>query len=243
MKHEGFTPIGQTGGTGTQKNPPEAGSNAGQTAVAPLPDATRVAAWLARQRPADMDRAAVSRASRRDEERKARSRVGVGKRPIRIDGDIAYITLTKGYEASIDATDVHLVQGRNWSADEKGRTVYAKATFFDGLLKRTVMLHRLVMQNPYGLEVDHIDGNGLNNRRTNLRTASDGENARNRRKPHSNTSGFKGVSWFKGRNKWRAQIKMEGRSIHLGLFDSPDLAHQAYKNASVRIHGNFGRSA
>lgn len=88
-------------------------------------------------------------------------------------------------------------------------------------------------------EIDHIDLNKDNNAIANLRQASHLENCRNRKKPMTNTSGYKGVSWVKG--QWQAQIKHHGQCIHLGAFDDPEEAHQAYVAASDKYHGEFGR--
>jgi len=87
----------------------------------------------------------------------------------------ASIPLTRGYTATIDEADVDLVAPYSWHAFPHRRTVYARATI-DG---RMTMLHQLLCQTPDGLVTDHIDGNGLNNRRSNLRVVTNGENLRN----------------------------------------------------------------
>lgn len=166
-------------------------------------------------------------------------------RPIRIVGEVAFVPLTKGYEAVIDACDVHLVKGRNWIAKVTEHTVYA-ATWITTTKGRQsyVAMHRHLMGNPVGQEVDHKDGDGLNNRRSkNLRIATKTENRRNRRLSKDNTSGTKGVSWHKRDMRWCAQISVENRIIHLGSFETKDLACRAYCDASARFHGEFGRSA
>jgi hypothetical protein len=165
-------------------------------------------------------------------------------RPIRIEGDAAYVTLTKGYEAIIDAADVPLVEGKNWHADAKRRenTVYARTRARKGSAKK-VWMHRVIMDDPDGFQVDHIDGNGLNNCRNNLRKATNAQNARNSCTPRNNTSGFKGVTWHKLSSKWCAKIEVNYVSKHLGLFDTPEAAHSAYVAASEKLHGEFGRVA
>jgi hypothetical protein len=163
------------------------------------------------------------------------------KRQIRVDSLYAYIPLTKGYEATIDIEDVPLVEGVNWCADISGRTVYAMRKAGG----KTVKLHRLLMGNPVGFEVDHKDGDGLNNRRRgelgNIRIATIAQNRKNQRLSIRNTSGFKGVLWRKDRSKWLARIMADGKSVHLGLFADPKDAHEAYKKASARLHGAFRR--
>lgn len=163
-------------------------------------------------------------------------------RLIRIEGDIAYVPLTQGHEAVIDAADVPLVDGFNWCARVVPNTVYAVRTDRLGAKPREVSLHRVLMGDPDGLEVDHRDRNGLNCRRQNLRAATHAQNAMNRAVQSNNTSGFKGVSWHKAKGKWRAEIKVGGKKRHLGSFHAPEDAHAAYCKASTELHGDFGRT-
>jgi hypothetical protein len=88
-------------------------------------------------------------------------------------------------------------------------------------------------------EIDHIDGDRANNRWSNLREATHTENTRNGVRRTTNTSGFKGVTLKNG--KWRATIRAEGRYIHLGYFPTADEAAAAYREASARFHGEYGR--
>lgn len=90
-------------------------------------------------------------------------------------------------------------------------------------------------------EVDHKDGDGLNNRWKNLRPASRFENMRNTRKRSNNTSGFKGVSYVKKHDRWTADIGHFGKRHHLGYFGSPEEAHAAYRVAAIRLHGEYAR--
>jgi hypothetical protein len=163
-------------------------------------------------------------------------------RPIRIEGNIAYVSLTKGYVATVDASDVEKVRHWNWSALMSRNTIYARrAQYFNGK-PRVILMHRAILDCQSGLEVDHIDGNGLNNCRNNLRLASPSENRRNQRKRSDNSSGFKGVSWYPQRGKWRALIGINGKIKHLGYFLTAEEAHQAYCLASAEIHREFGRA-
>jgi hypothetical protein len=88
--------------------------------------------------------------------------------------------------------------------------------------------------------VDHINGSTADNRWENLRACTQGENVRNQCRARDNSSGFKGVSYCRG--KWQAQIMAGGKQHYLGLFDSPEIAHAAYVAASGRLHGNFARA-
>lgn len=103
-----------------------------------------------------------------------------------------------------------------------------------------LFMHRLIVNAPKGMEVDHINGNGLDNRRCNLRIASPSENQQNRQTKKLGThSRFKGVTWHRNAQKWQAGIKKEGRSIHLGLFEAEVDAAIAYNHAAIQMFGEF----
>ena len=151
------------------------------------------------------------------------------------------IELTQGKIALIDEADWDLVRGYRWYAQKGGSTYYAQATISrEGGGQRGILMHRLIigLNNPK-IHTDHIDGNGLNNRRDNLRACSRSENMHNRGAYATNMSGFKGVSWHKQRGKWQAQIKFNGKNRHLGLYSTPEEAHQAYCRAAIDLHGDF----
>lgn len=164
-------------------------------------------------------------------------------RQIRVDGNIAYVPLTKGYEAVINAADVPLVERWNWFPLVTPRTVYAHRMDYSGDAPRGVRLHRLLMGEPEGFEVDHQDCDGLNNRRKNLRVATKSQNMQNQRLRSTSKSGFKGVCFRKDIGKWMARIKVNGKQHHLGCFTTAEDAHAAYVAASDRLHGDFGRVA
>ncbi|MGL4320785.1 MAG: hypothetical protein ACRCS3_07975 [Paracoccaceae bacterium] len=166
------------------------------------------------------------------------------KRPIRIDGAVAYIPLTQGYEAIIDAVDVPLVEDYNWYAKLRGHAVYAMRTSRDAHGKnQTTLLHRAILPAPSAKHIDHISGDGLDNRRANIRAASPMQNSQNQKLRKDNTSGFKGVYWNKLRRAWLSRIGCGGEKIHLGYFPTAKAAHAAYCKASKRLHGKFGRVA
>jgi hypothetical protein len=158
-------------------------------------------------------------------------------RPVRIDGELAYVTLSQGHEAVLDAVDVGLVVGHNWHY-KRGYAV--TSVYRPGVKKCLVFMHRLISGTPAGMETDHIDGDGLNNRRSNLRFATTSENQRNRVASANNTSGGrKGVNFHRYSGRWRASIQLNGKRRHLGYFDTPDQAHAAYCESAVRLHGDF----
>jgi hypothetical protein len=108
--------------------------------------------------------------------------------------------------------------------------------------RKIYLAHRLVFLMYHGYlpkEVDHIDGNEANNAIENLRLATPSQNMRNRGKQSNNKSGFKGVSWDKRKAKWRATIRINTVAKHLGYFDCPKEAHEAYCQAAAKYHGEF----
>lgn len=155
------------------------------------------------------------------------------------------IQLTKGYSAVVDAVDADLCS-LNWVALEGWRgVVYAARCTYTEKGRRNELLHRVILSRMLGcpldtLEtVDHVDGNGLNNRRDNLRLATQSQQSANVRRPVTNRSGYKGVSFDQRYNKWRARIKVNQKERWLGYFDTPQAAHQAYCDAAVESFGEF----
>lgn len=105
-----------------------------------------------------------------------------------------------------------------------------------------LLLHREVMQ-VYGTSlVDHIDGNGLDNRRSNLRIATNQQNGANSQKWRKQTSSqYKGVSWDHSRGLWRADIMFNRKHVYLGRYSSESEAAQAYDNRAIDLFGEFAR--
>ncbi|MGN6564386.1 MAG: HNH endonuclease [Thermomicrobiales bacterium] len=157
---------------------------------------------------------------------------------------VAYVPLSQGYTAVIDDEDAERVLAHKWHADveDGGKRIYAvrNETIAKGK-RRIVRLHRFLMGEPDGVEVDHRDGNTLNNRRSNLRLATRKENARNVRKRATNRSGYKGVSWHARDRLWHARIMIDGRLISVGYFKNLDDAAAAYAAAAQRLHGEYAR--
>jgi len=119
-------------------------------------------------------------------------------------------------------------------ADEHRYTMYAKVW---RNRKTKLRIHRFVM--PDASMIDHIDRNGLNNRKRNLRSCTPGGNAINHRISSKNTSGYTGVSTMRGCRKWTAQIRVNGTEKHLGTFDSPEAAAAVRRDAEQKHYGEF----
>jgi hypothetical protein len=107
--------------------------------------------------------------------------------------------------------------------------------------------HRIAWLYVYGQwpdgQIDHINGDGTDNRISNLRIVDKFAQNQNRRTPKSNTSGVKGVSWKKARNKWQAQIEAHGVTRYLGMYTNLEAAKKAYEDAARVLHGEFVRGA
>ena len=101
-------------------------------------------------------------------------------------------------------------------------------------------MHRLLLKCE-GKIIDHISGDGLDNRRSNIRCCTKSENLLNRRININNNSGYKGVSWFKVVKKWRAQIQYKKIVYHLGTYDKRIDAAKAYNKAAIKFHGEFAK--
>jgi hypothetical protein len=116
-----------------------------------------------------------------------------------------------------------------WAVKHRGRKYWAHRVCY--LLYYSV--------DPVDSEVDHIDGNGLNNNPSNLRLASQSTNQANQKLRSQNSSGYKGVTWKASRNKWCAQLTHNKCYLYLGLFDSPELAAKAYDRAATEMFGAY----
>lgn len=165
-------------------------------------------------------------------------------RQIRIEGNIAYIPLTKGYEAVIDAADVPLVNSFHWFVltQNSGR-IYAGRNVKVSVNRWTIeRLHHVLFGASDNMDVDHIDGNGLNNCRSNLRFATRSQNLGNSRPHKDGTCGTKGIH-VHSNGSFRAQICVNGKRIHLGLFKDREAAGKAYADAALKHFGEFARTA
>jgi hypothetical protein len=158
------------------------------------------------------------------------------------------IELTKGQFAIVDAADYAMLSKITWQSRWNPSTLsyYAQTTLYPGGRKgqHTVQMHRFLLglEPRDGKVVDHRDGNTLDNRRSNLRVATVGQNGKNRELNSNSTSGLKGVSWTPKLGRWKAQIQSNGKGIFLGYFWDKLDAHAAYCEAATRLHGDFART-
>jgi hypothetical protein len=114
----------------------------------------------------------------------------------------------------------------------------------DGVVHKAHRLAWLHMTGAWpAAQIDHRDTNGLNNKWENLRQATCSENAHNVPARRRNTSGFKGVCWYARDSRWKAQIAVNGRNLHVGYFDKIEEAAAAYATAAEKHHGEFARVA
>jgi len=153
--------------------------------------------------------------------------------------NVCYIPLTQGRFAVIDAEDFPHISQYNWRCKLDGNTYYAYTTRSVKGRQRKIFMHRLILNAPRNKLVDHIDGNGLNNRKANLRLCNHKQNGWNRRPNSRGYSKYKGVSWHKGNKKWRAAIRKSYKLTHLGYFDSEIEAALAYDKKAKELFGEF----
>lgn len=149
------------------------------------------------------------------------------------------IKLTQGKYALIDDEDFERLNQVKWHSHEDKNTWYAARSEYINGRQKTIRMHRLIMNAPPDKQVDHRDGNGLNNQKGNLRYATNLQNTRNQKPLIGRSSKYKGVCWDKQHKKWMAYIMVNGKQTYLGYFDDEILAAQTYNLAAKMHFGEF----
>lgn len=147
------------------------------------------------------------------------------------------------YFALVDDEDYERVAKYKWSAYISTRTVYAHRNFWINGKYTNVRMHRFILNAPKGTPVDHKNGEGLDNRRSNLRYCSLSQNQGNRRLQKNNTSGYRGVSFKKDcpLRPWRVEFQFQNNVIHVGQFATKEEAACAYNAKAKELFGDFAR--
>lgn len=156
-----------------------------------------------------------------------------------------------GYKFLVDSEDFELANDRRWKAfvfskrrknGEWGKKfIYLTRRIYKDGKQTTEYLHRNIINAPKGMRVDHINGNTLDFRRSNLRLCTHAENKANTDKYINNSSGFKGVCWHKQRGKWLATIEVKGVQKNLGIYHTKESAAMAYNIAAEKHFGKFAK--
>jgi hypothetical protein len=149
---------------------------------------------------------------------------------------MAELILPSGHVVLIDDADLAAVLAAGpWHVHRPRHVWYVRRRLS---YTRYQLLHQLLTAWPM---TDHINGDGLDNRRANLRPATLSQNGANARTPKDNSSGFKGVFWHKARKRWVAAIRLDRRKINLGVFDTPEATARAYDAAAIAAWGEYAR--
>ena len=145
------------------------------------------------------------------------------------------ITLKSGHKVLIDDEDENLLKQYHWCVHHG----YAVANGVRNGKRYSIYMHRLIMNTPEGMEVDHKNGNRLDNRKSNMRNCTTKENCYNRGKNRNNKTGFKCVFRTEDSKKFKARVKFNGKNINLGNYDTASEAAKAYNDWAIKHHGEF----
>lgn len=150
-------------------------------------------------------------------------------------------TVGRGLYAIVDDSDFEIASRYRWIALKRVDCFYVGASMRKNGQAKFVLMHRFLTDCPQGWVVDHYNGDGLDNRRENLRVCTVAQNMANQRLSRANKSGYKGVSWNKEKRKWVAKIKANGEQKQLGRFHTKEEAATAYNHAAISLFGEYAR--
>lgn len=147
------------------------------------------------------------------------------------------IDLGKGKFAIVDDSDYEWLSKWEWTSSGGWPGIRYAIRRENG---KKIFMHREILSAPDGMQVDHINRNGIDNRRCNIRLCNNSQNQANKTRSRSNKSGYKGV--IKDGRKWRASLTKDGKKIHIGAYSTAEEAARAYDEAARKYHGEFART-
>jgi hypothetical protein len=146
-----------------------------------------------------------------------------------------YISLTKGMRCIVDDDDYERLIEMPWRYNNNGYAITAKTP-------NPKAMHHFILTIPDDMVADHINGDRLDNRKSNLRVCTKEENSKNRKKRKTSKSPYKGISWNSRDKKWQARIWVEGKNKSAGNYSDPIEAAIAYDLAAIKHYGNFAKT-
>lgn len=155
------------------------------------------------------------------------------------------IPLTKGYFTKVDNDDYKKFAIIRWQvafSNDDIKHPRVKRTDYSNGIQKNIYLHREIIGAKEGEYVDHINGDGLDNRKCNLRICTLSQNSQNKNQSLNNTSGYKGVTWDKNKGKWKSQIAANNKKICIGHFKNKIDAAKAYDEKAKELHGDFAKT-
>ncbi len=156
------------------------------------------------------------------------------------DDNIVVLDIGKGYSTTVDADDYPKIQNHTWRVQLGKNTCYCIGHSCEVASWPNLRLHRMIMNVSGVVSIDHIDSDGLNNRKSNLRLCTGGQNIQNSRRRKDNSSGYKGVHLHG--HKWQARIVKDNKRVSIGQFHTPEEAALAYDLAAREHYGEFART-
>lgn len=153
---------------------------------------------------------------------------------------VKQIKLTKGKIAVVDDVDFERFNKYKWRVSQNGKCYYAVRYAMIDDKEKGVRMHREIMNPPKDMQVDHINGDGLDNRRCNLRLASRSQNLSNMRM-RNHSSEYKGVHWYERDKMWQVQIMKERKRFYLGRFVDEKEAGLVYNRKAKELFGEYAK--